>query len=59
MIWNEKIYEIKSKPNRAGKFKVVDCENNYWTRFDIHEMEKYVRVYDSRFVAKHWLKISQ
>lgn len=59
IIWNENIYEIKSKPNRNGKFKVVDCVNSCWTRLNIHEMERYVRVYDSRFLAEYWLKMSQ
>lgn len=59
VIWNERIYEIKSKPNKNGKFKVVDCENSCWMRLNIYEMGKYVRVYDSRFVAEHLLRISQ
>lgn len=59
IIHNARIYEIKTKPNRSGKFKAFDCSNNYWARLNIYEMEKYVSVYDSKFVAEHWLKISQ
>lgn len=50
IIVDNQVYEIKSKPNRNGKFKAVD-DNGIWTRFDVYQMENYVSVYNDKYAA--------
>ncbi len=51
VVVDNKLYEIKSKPNRCGKFKAIEVSSGCWKRLNIYEMENYIKIYRTKETA--------